>query len=275
MTNQSPATVDLSSLQGLSDSDLNKLASELGLDDDDDEAQPGAEGKPVEGDPAAGSEGGASQPEPKAGEQAAPKLTGKDLLEQFQTDPEAQKLVQAQLQNWLADASATAEAKKEQEAFQELLKSGDYEEIGKRWVQAESEKAIQSKAEDAALTKAYGDVYGRLFKELETYQLTDAEKAEIAPEKYTADAEYVLALSEFIANKKSGSSVETMVDKRVEEKLTTLRNMKSAKAATDPSPSTLPAATGPTSGKETSRSLISDGFREYLEEASERGAAVQ
>lgn len=259
--------IDLSVIESLDEEGLDKLAAQLGLGDDDEDTTV----VPVDGTPAPKVEDGAPQPAPKVVEQGQPRLTGQDLLKEFQENPEAQKLVQSQLNEWLKQASAQADAKKEQDKFQKLVEDGDYEAIGKRYVEAEAEKVITSKAEEAALTKAYGEVYGSLFKELEQHQLTEEEKSGIAPEKFQTDAEYVLALSNFIAQKKSGNSIDQLVDKKVEEKLTTLKNMKSATVANGNSPSALPGGLGGTAagGKESSRSLIAEGFREILETAAE------
>lgn len=255
-------------LESLSEEDLSKLASNLGITDDDVEDE-GDGGTPADGT----TDVDGTQPKPKTEDTTpSPKLTGQDLLKEFQSNPEAQQLVKTQLDTWLAEASARADAEHQSQEFQKLVETGDFEEIGRRYVTAESEKAIRTKAEEEALTRAYGDVYSRLFKELESFPLSPEEKQHIAPEQYTTDAEYVLALSSFIAEKKSGVDFDQRVDAKVEETLTTLRNMKAGVVAGAPSVSTLPGGTPSTDSNrpQTSRNLIQDGFHEILEEAAGR-----
>lgn len=263
--------IDLGRLDDMDDGELDKLAASLGLTLGDDTEDISVTDKPADADgQAAGLDGRSPEGTPDPNATAATKApTGAELLKLFQDSPEAQSLVQKQLNDWMAKASAEADAKKEQEEFQKLIENGDYEEIGKRYVTAESEKLIQTKAEQQAMVRAYGEVYTGLFKELETLQLTDDDKKAIEPDKYATDAEYVLALSNLIAQRRTGSSIDDTVNKRVEEKLEALKNAKAAQAATGGSPSAVPGATGLASnGKETSRSLISEGFTEALEEMS-------
>lgn len=262
------ASVTDLSLDDMSDDDLDKLAAKLGIDPgEDDEDTTTDAGRSDEGDKTPKEEDG-SQAAPKP-ESSGEKLTGQRLLEQFQTDPEAQKLVRAQLDNWLKEASASADTKREQDEFQKLVDSGDFEEIGRRYVETDKQKKVASQVEEQATLKAYGEVYGQLFKQLETFTLTDDEKAALQPEKYESDAAYVLALSDAIAQKKVGQTVDERVTKTVDEKLTTLKNMKSAARATDGSVSNLPGGLGGSAGEVTSsRGLIQEGFREILEEAA-------
>lgn len=254
----------LSGIGNLTDDDLNKLAADLGIENDSDDDSTGV-------DKTSTQKVEDGQQDNKPVDSGTPKLTGEDLLKQFQENPEAQGLVQKQLNEWLADASAKADVEKQSKEFEELIKSGDYEEIGRRYVTAESEKSIRSKAEEEALTRAYGDVYGKLFKELETFQLSAEEKLSIAPEKYTTDAEYVLGLSSFIAGKRTGSDLDKLINAGVEERLTTLRNMNSATKATASSVSSLPGGTPSSNNNrpETSRTLIQDGFHDLLEAAAD------
>lgn len=265
--------IDLDKIDLMSEEDLDKTLASLGLgqSDDDDEGT-----SPTADDAVAGLDGG-QEAAPKPAEVTAPKLTGQALLDEFKTNPEAQSLVQAQLDAYLRDASAKADAQKQKEEYDRLIAEGDFEEIGKRYVTAQKDTEVRTAVEQEALTKAYGEVYTKLFNELNAFELGEEDKVKIAPERYATDAEYVLALSNFISEKKSGSSIEALVDQRVEEKLEALRNMKSAQAATATSVSSaLPSgtATAGNGGKETSRSLIQDGFHEYLEESADKRVAV-
>jgi hypothetical protein len=256
----------LNAIENLNEESLDKLVSDLGIAEDSDNDSSGDITSPESQKVVDGGQQDISKP---VGSET-PKLTGQELLGQFQQNTEAQDLVRQQLNQWLADASAKADVEKQSKEFESLVQEGNFEEIGRRYVTAESENTIRGKAEEEALTKAYGDVYGRLFKELEQFELSDVDKAAIAPEKYSTDAEYVLGLSSFIAGKKSGSDIDALVETKVQERLTTLRNMKSATAATSSSVSSLPGGTPSADNNrpQTSRSLIQDGFHELLEEAS-------
>lgn len=252
----------------LDDDQLDRLADQLGVGDGEAEADDKGTATAATKSDSTVEEGSQAAPKPEESSRSA--LTGKELLEQFQSSPEAQTLVKSQLDNWLKQASADADAKSQQAELQKLIESEDYAEIGKRYIASESEKKVQTVADEKALEKAYGVVYGNLFKEIDTFNISDAEKDKIDFHKFNTDEEYVLALTSFIAEKKQSTSVDDLVASKVSETLETLKNMKSAQTATGGSVSAAPGAVAAASnGKETSRSLISEGFREVLEERAE------
>lgn len=269
------AAFDTSIIDGLKDEDIDKLASELGLDDDEaPEPKADAGQTPPTGDkkdqpaPVGGRPEDASAQDASGGQPKVP--AGKALLDMFREDKEAQSLVQQQLDSWLKQASASADAKKEQEAFQKLIADGDYEEIGKRYVTAEQTKHIQSQAAEQAQIEAYGEIYRGIFDQPEIKGWTPEEKLKYDAANYNTDAEYVLALTDFIASKRSGSSIDDIVEKKVNERLETLKNMKAGEVATGGSPSSLPGGLPRQEGASdgSSRSLISEGFKEALEAAA-------
>lgn len=258
-------------IEALDDKALDDLATKLlGVGDDD---EPEAEGDGAkEPEAAGGSEGGGDEPEPQADPAPAPAVTptGKALLDALTADPEAQKLVKAQLDKWVADASASAEAKAQQDELQKLIEAGDYEEIGKRFINDQQQQALRTAAEQEALTRAYTGIYQNLFTELNSFELTPEEKLGMAPDKFDTDEAYILHLSTLISTKKAGGDVETLAQQKAEEILKTLANQKAGAAANGNSPSNIPGATETAGGeRKSSRSLIIDGFREEYEQRAE------
>lgn len=253
-------------IETLSEEQIDKLASELGIaaDAEDGDTDKGGDGTP---DPV-GRE--AEEPAKPSEGLELPKPTGQQLVDLLRGDEEAQKVIQQGLDNWLNKAAADAAAKKEQEEFQKLVESGDFEAIGKRYVEGLSEKAVREKVE----VDVYGQVYQALFKqpELMDANLSDAEKARIDHTKYDSDDEYIAELTNFIAEKRAGKSVDDRVKTALDERIETLKNMKAAEVAAGGSVSGLPAGSPHDRGNEkrTSSSLISDGWREVLENAAER-----
>lgn len=259
-------------LDSLSDDDLDKVVAQIVGEEDeggaDDGSQNGTAEGQVAGTPAEGSDSGLEgreQQEPPPAVQESPKPTGKQLLDMLGSDTEAQKLIQAQLKGWLEQASAVADAKKEQEEFEKLIASGDFEEIGRRYVTQQQEQKIRNAAAEEAAQKAYGEVYERLFTQIGEFDLTAEDKERIDPNKFDSDAEYVLALTNFIHEKRAGADIGKMVDQLVQEKLEALKNMKAAQSNTTPSPSSLPGAVEAPGNNTSSRTLISEGLREFME----------
>lgn len=264
-------------IEALSDEQLDSLAAKLGIsgadDDDSTQADAGTDGG-APADPKV--EDGDSKQTPPATSQGLP-LTGQALIDQLQNSPEAQELIRAQLTSWYQTASAEADAKKEQEDFKKLIESGDFEEIGRRYVQADARKTIETKAQEEARLEAFGSVYKSLFAQPELAQMNDEEKVKLNPDKFPTDEEYVLALTEHIASKRGSAAADTRANELVNEKLTALKNMRAGQAGTVPSPSAIPSGApgSATNGKQTSRSLIQEGFHEVLEAAAEdRGAVI-
>lgn len=276
---------NLNDIESMDDEAVDALASQLFGDDDGDDAPEGEgtkepsnegskDGTPSE-EPAPGSEGRDDQPPPQAGSQGAPRVVGKDLIESLRHDPEAQAIMKQELDRWVKEASASAEAKKQQEEFQKLIEEGDYEEIGKRFVSEQQSKAVRTAAQEEALTRAYSSIYGKLFGELDKYELTDAEKLAMQPTNFDTDESYILHLSTLAASKRAGDDIEQRANKRAEEILQALANQKAAEAAGGGSPSNIPGATETAGNRnESSRDLISSGFRESYEEFADRRTSV-
>lgn len=257
----------LDKIDALSEDDIDKLITDLGIGDPED-----GDGTPTDPQAQTVVDGQATGQEPKPVPESgdpSPKLSGSDLLDAFSKDPEAQKLVQSQIDGWLKAASANADAKAQSEEFQKLIEDGNFEEIGRRFVTSQQEQQIRSKVEEEALTRAYGEVYGKLIPQVDALNLTDKEKLAIDPKNFESDAEYVLALTNLIADKRSNSSLDELIAKGVDERLTTLKNMKTAATVNASGPSGLPGAVGAASnGPATSRSLLQEGFHDMLEEAA-------
>ena len=264
--------LDLSAIESMSDEELDALAGDLGVAGEEGDGQESSE----EGAAAEGSsqeEVGDPETTPQSQSQATPR--GQDIIELFKSSPEAQELVRNSISRTLQEASAKAEAQKEQEEFKQLLESGDYAEIGRRYVQTETERSIRSKVEDEATTKAYAEVYGGLFRELDKLNLPPEDKAKTTPEAFgvQTDADYVLALSQFISDRKAGVNIEAEVKRRTEENLLAIKNERAARAAKSTSVSALPGAVEGASGERaSSKSLIAEGLRELLDTHQQRAA---
>lgn len=264
----------LETLASLDEAKLDELVKEFAGDDNDDEGAGDAAATVVAGQETPRLDGGTAEPKPEAqSQESKPEVPkGAAVLDLFKDDTEAQALVKQQLDSWLRDASAKADAENAQKEFQKLVADGDFEAIGRRFVEDAETKKISSAAEEAALQKAYTDIYGGLFKELNQFTLTDDEKVRVDPDKYPTDAEYVLALTSFINEKKSGTQFEERVNKTATDRLEALKNSNAAKVAAGSSASTLvPAGSSTPTGSQTlsSRQLLQEGFRETLEQAAD------
>jgi hypothetical protein len=255
---------DTISIDTLTEAQVTALAQELGIVDDPDELGDGVE--PV---------GGKVEVDPASETLQIPKPTGKDLVDLLRDDPDAQKVIQTGLDNWLKTAAADAAAKDEQDKFQKLIESGDFEAIGKTYVQGLSEKSIREKAE----VEVYGQVYASLFSQPELLDgtLTAEEKQKLDHTQYESDDAYIRVLTDFVAEKRAGASIEDRVTKTLNERIETLKNLKTQQTVSDPSVSSLPGGSphSRANEKQTSSSLIADGYREMFEANAERvGAEV-
>lgn len=278
MTQDNTSPLQGVNLETLSDEQIDKMAADLGITDDDGDTGALGDGAPpaTAGDGAGSAVGGGASDKPQADAAEQPKLTGQALLEALRSSPEAQTLVQQQLDTWLQSAAADAADKKQQEEFNTLIADGNFEEIGRRYVRAESESKIRTAAENEATTKAYGEIYTNIFKQPELQALSADEKVKLDSGNFFTDAEYVLALTDFIAAKRSGSSDDERVNKLVDEKLEALRNIKASTSASQPSVSSLPGGLPhqPGSEKQTARDLIREGYHEVLEDRANNRVGV-
>lgn len=256
------------SVPTLDDETISALAKELGIAGDEGGDEPSGEGDPSQ----VGRKAEGEEPKTPAsdGLELPKPPTGQALVDLLRDDKEAQAAIQRGLDSWLQTASAEADAKKEQEEFRKLVADGDFEAIGKRYVEGLSEKAIREKTE----VEVYGQVYQALLSqpELLDAKLTAEEKLKLDHTQYDSDDQYIGVLTNFIAEKRAGSAVEDRVTKALNERIETLKNMKTQQTVSDPSISTLPGGSPHSRGdeKQSSSSLISAGFKEMFENEAER-----
>lgn len=188
--------------------------------------------------------------------------TGKALLDLLASDNEAQQLMAYTLQNMMQENAHSAAQQAEAQEFNDLVEKGDYNEIGRRLVdRATTAKARESIA-DEVLQEQFRPVYADLFAQPELQSLSAEEKEALSPQRFSSDAVYVRAVSEFIATKRFSATVEAEVEKRIKARDEAAGNREAAGKAKSKSMAASPGGTEGSGVARGSRDLIGLGLRQ-------------
>lgn len=227
----------------------------------DDAADSGDSGDATVG--GSGSKGAAPASAKPADSVARP--TGKDLVDLFSTDEEAQRIVAGALESLRAEQAQNEQARKDAEAFQELIEKGDYDSVGRQLVERHRTEQARKEVADVVLKEQFTPVYQKLFAEPEMQNMTAEEKAALDPRKFNSDAEYVMELRGFIGAKRAEAKMEAEVERRFQERVKAAENGKTAEKAAKGSIAGTPGATGATSLYKTSSDKLKAGFRAMID----------
>lgn len=189
----------------------------------------------------------------------APK--GKDLVDLLTEDPEAQQILDKKFEDAVRKLRAEQTSKAEAEEFQALIDKGDYAEVGKRLVTRQQEQAARETVTDEILNEVFTPVYERLLAQPEMKNLTAEDRERLDLNKFSSDADYVVAIQNFINEKRAEKTIQAEVDRRVKEVLESKSNQQVAGKVAEPSLSASPASTEQSSGpRRSSSERLHDGF---------------
>jgi hypothetical protein len=185
------------------------------------------------------------------------------------SSPEAQQF----LDKWYADRraaetrqAATAESIEELDT---LVTEGRHEELGERFAREYGAAKAKKEAGGEVLKEFLTETYQKIFADPVFQNLSDAEKVELDPNRFSSDVEYIDHLRTFTATKKSSAASEADIEARVQEKLKALANERRGATVGSPSATGLPTAnSGGSSQDDISRpsgDLLAEGLREEMD----------
>lgn len=190
---------------------------------------------------------------------AAP--TGRDLVDLLTADPEAQKILDTRFENAVKELRKNQTTQAEAKEFQTLIDEGNYAEVGKRLVARQNEQSARETVTDEILSEVFTPVYERLLAQPEMKKLTAEDRERLDMNKFSSDADYVVAIQDFIHEKRSAAVIKAEVDRQVKEALDSSKNQEVAGTVAKPGMSASPASTEGASGAHrTSSERLHDGF---------------
>lgn len=237
------------------------------VEDDGDDEEDADSADEADGDQAGGSGSAEDSEEDDSEDDDSTEVTkpsGADILALLAGDEEAQQLLQATYQQMQQEHAATEAARAEQEEFKQLVEKEDYAEIGRRIVDRSRDSATREEVSTQALQQEFQPVYQTLFAQPELKELSQEQKAELAPNKFANDASYTLALQAAILNKRWEKQLESEVDKRIKQRDEASKNRRTADEVKRGNIASGTAASGTTPVRQDSKSLISMGLKEAL-----------
>lgn len=179
--------------------------------------------------------------------------------------PEGQKAITEAVNQAIATKSAGAETDAKRKELQELIDSGNHEELGKRWQQEMESAQHGQTAVDSFLTTFYREMFSNpLFQ-----NLTAEERKDIEPDgRFPTDAAYVAHLAKFMAAKEKTSMSNEDFNIKVAERVEAQkRNAAGKKAVKGSVQGATPAESAATPAPTTARDLVSAGLREAFPKA--------
>lgn len=186
-----------------------------------------------------------------------------DVGQLFQS-PEAKSYMRGQFQTWLSELTAEQRQSAEAQEVQKLVDENNFEELGKRWAAQAQKKRVS----DEVLEGFLDQTYRAIFADPVFQNLTPADVQELRPENFKSDADYIRHLSQFMAKKSRESGLDSVVEERVAQRITALKNEAAARKANAGSMGGAPPADARAPDKPTdARSLISEGLREAFKDA--------
>lgn len=244
------------------------------IDDDDDEVldedseeDAGDDESADDADDASddGGDGGSGDVKDDASVASAVKPTGRELLELLAGDPDAQQLMASTLEEIMAENAKSAAAQQEADEIQELIKSGNHAELGRRVAERLQNQQVRQRVADDVLQETFRPVYADLFAQPELQNLSAEDKETLDPKKFASDAHYVRSLTEFIGAKRHEAAIEAEVQKRVAAALEAASNRETAGRVKRKSVGASPGGTEGSGPARTSRELLHHGLRAVFE----------
>lgn len=254
---------DSEELEDQQDPNLGDEDPDESPDDEDEDEDPDSSGD--EGDGAEGGGGDDEDPDGGTPKEPAVPLTGRALVEALFNDEDAKGALQDALADYQRQMSEQANSREEAEKFQKLIDDGDYEGIGRIIIERQQTEAARATVTDALTQEVFNPVYRQLFAQPEMQDLTAEDKERLHLSKFKNHAEHVVALQDFISNKRGKATFDEAVKRGVEEALTAERNKASAeKAKTSSLGARSPVAAGPVNGPQSSADLLKSGLRALI-----------
>lgn len=192
------------------------------------------------------------------------------------SSPEAQQF----LDKWYADRRAAEvrqdASRKSVEELDELVADGRYDELGERFAKEYTQHKAKTEAGQETLKEFLTETYQKIFADPVFQNLSDAEKVELDPNRFSSDVEYIDHLRTFTAKKQSAAGSDADIEARVQERLKALANERRGAAVGSPSATGLPSAdSGAAPAEDAARpagDLIAEGLSEAF--ARKQGATV-
>ena len=190
------------------------------------------------------------------------------------SSPEAQEF----LDKWYADrrTAETRQAASTQslEELDEMVREGRYSDLGERFAEEYGAAKAKKEAGGEVLKEFLTETYQKIFADPVFQNLTDTEKVELDPNRFSSDVEYIDHLRQFTAKKSFTAASEEDIDARVNERLKALANERRGSAVGSPSATGLPAADSGNAPAEDSKRPAGDLLSEGLHEAYSRKSGL-
>src|SRR3990167_1799032 len=182
--------------------------------------------------------------------------------------------VQDAVTSYLQRAFSAAQADQAEEELKTLASEGKYDEIGRRFIEqqktARTRESVAKEVRQGEDKKKYTHLFSQ--PELKDFaKLPADERDALQPSKFSSDAEYIVALNEYVAQKRAMSKVDGLAEEKARQKIEAEQNKNLAKKAQQGSIGAIPGGQA-TDGKgnlKTSSDFIAAGLREAY--AASRG----
>jgi hypothetical protein len=134
------------------------------------------------------------------------------------TDPTVRRLVQGEMYQTLSALQGEVAAKEQRARVNKLIEDEDFETLGKEVATAAQQQTRLSEAMDAVRQDFYGSTFAQLVSAIpELANIDEAGKQQLDPSKFGSDADYLVALTEYVAEKRTGAKAHAEAQKTLED----------------------------------------------------------
>jgi len=156
-------------------------------------------------------------PAPEATPAAPRPMTEVEARKAF-TDPTVRRLVQGEMYQTLSALQGEVAAKEQHERINKLIAAEDFETLGKEVATAAQQQARLAEAMDTVRRDFYGSTFAQLVSAIpELANIDEAGKQTLDPSKFGSDAEYLVALTEYVAEARTGHKAQADAHKILED----------------------------------------------------------
>jgi hypothetical protein len=134
------------------------------------------------------------------------------------TDPAVRRLIQEEMAQTVSALQGEAAAREQRTRINKLIEDEDFETLGKEVATAAQQQARLAEAMETVRQDFYGTTFAQLVSAIpELVNIDEEGKQELDPSKFGSDADYLVALTEYVAEKRTGAKAHAEAQKTLED----------------------------------------------------------
>jgi hypothetical protein len=134
------------------------------------------------------------------------------------TDPEVRRLIQGEMAQTLSALQGEAAAKEQRARINKLIEDEDFGTLGKEVAMVAQQQTRLAEAMDAVRQDFYSSTFAQVVSSFpELVNIDEEGRQKLDPSKFGSDAEYLVALTEYVAEKRTGAKAQADAHKILED----------------------------------------------------------